>query len=142
MKSEMLNYMPKRISDNLIKIFSLLVIFLPFTYLFKGISSVISFGELLLIPVIVHILIMHISDGKLVINKQYMNFYIIVVLITFICAFFAYFNINNTLTLILRLIFYAILVFEARLYFSYKAVRKVYKLFVTLMAVYVILQFI
>lgn len=119
------------------KIFSILIILLPFLYQYKGISY-ISLGELLLLPFMSYFFI---NDKKLKVCRKEWLFYSYVIFSTFICMVFSYFNILDAMTVIVRMFFYAILIKEANDYFSWKKVEKIYTILVILLSTYLLIQF-
>ncbi len=119
------------------KIFSILIILLPFFYQYKGFYY-ISFGELLLFPFMIYFFI---HDKKLKVYKKEWLFYSYIIFSTIFCMVFSYFEISSALTVITRMIYYAILIKEATYHFSWKNVEKFYIITVILFSVYLLIQF-
>ncbi len=122
------------------KIFSVFVIFLPFLHQYRGIISLISFGEMLLIPFIIYYVLTNSKDMKWQISL--LSLYFFAVLSIIIGSFFEYFILSDAFSLLVRLIFYALVILVGRHHFNYSYVRKVYKIFVVLMAIYLLTQYV
>lgn len=123
-------------------IFSGLIILLPFFVQYKGIGSTISLGELLLIICLGLIILSTRCIKKTKINVSIFIFYIVVLLSAVINSFFDYFSTTAAITLILRMVFYAVLIYEARLHFKLSYVSKFYYFFVFLASIYLLLQWV
>lgn len=120
------------------KYFSFLIVLLPFLYQYKGIAY-ISLGELLLLPFIL-IFLFENKNLKFYKKEEYI-FYCYILFSLFIYLIFDYFNIKSSITLILRMIYYACLIKVADKHFKWEKVYKFYIKLVVLFSLYLILQF-
>lgn len=120
------------------KIFSICIILLPFLYQYKGIGNVISLGELLLIPLIL-ISILKNNKKSFIMNSEIV-LYFIFVLLTIISMFYPHFVIKDSLTILTRMFFYAIIINIGKKHFKLTYVSKFYRMFVFLLALYLIIQ--
>lgn len=123
-------------------IFSILIILLPFLYQYKGIGSIITLGELLLIPFIIGYLIkdLIIYKGKKI-DKWLFGFYLIAILMTFFNISSRHFSMQDAMTGIVRLVYYMALVYVARFHFKLDKVKDIYLTLVFVFSLYLIAQF-
>lgn len=123
-------------------IFSILVILLPFFYQYKGIGSIISFGELLLIPFIIGYLIkdLFIYKSKKI-DKWLLCFYLIALLMTFFNISSKHFSAESAASGIVRLVYYMALVYIARYNFRLDKIKDLYLSLVMIFSLYLIVQF-
>ena len=111
----------KRKSISLDVVFSALIILLPFLYQYKGIGNVISLGEVVLAPFIAYYSIKILGGiKKREINKPLLYFYLAGLVLTLFNVLSSYFSLEAAGTIILRLVYYMLLVFVARRYFCFK----------------------
>ena len=124
-------------------IFSVLIILLPFFYQYKGIGNIISFGEVLLAPFIAYYTFQSIGRiKKKDINRPLLYYYAGGLALTCLNIFAQYFSLEAASTIVLRLIYYLLLVFVARRHFRFDEVRKFYNYLVIIASLYLIAQFI
>lgn len=123
------------------KLFSALIILLPFLYQYRGIGSIVSFGEVLII-LVTGLLVIQDFRGKVkAYDKLLLAFYIVSIVTTLVCMGFSYFSTSAAFTVILRLILYAIIVYLGRKHFDLSAVFGLYVNLAFLFSVYLILQY-
>ena len=112
------------------KIFSILIILLPFLYQYKSPINSISFGEMILIPFII-IFLLKDYNAKIIIKKFnwlyiYLGLAVVTSVITSISEYFSY---KEFLTVFLRIIYYSLLIYVAynnfEVEFGYKCFRKI-----------------
>lgn len=124
------------------KIFSILIILLPFFYQYKGIGNTVSFGELVLFPFIMWYAVQDFFSKRLSnIDRPLLVFYAMALLLTALNSATPYFQISAAFTIIARLIYYMVLVYVARRHFNWQAVRNFYIICVFGFSVYLIIQF-
>lgn len=122
------------------KWFSYSVILLPFLYQYKGIGSFISMGEVLI--AIMTLIELWQDQFKLKRpNKCLFAFYAVSLISTAICMGFSYFNMSAAATLIIRLVFYALVIIVAREHFDLDCVSRLYTGLVFLFSLYLIIQY-
>lgn len=121
------------------KIFSLLIVLLPFLYQYKG-YVYISLGELLLLPFIFYFFINETKIKSYKYKSKEYLFYFYIIFSSSFCLLFEYFKINDALTLSLRMVYYALLLKEATCHFNWKSVSKIYENIVFFFSLYLILQ--
>lgn len=122
-----------------VKLFTYALLLLPILYQYKCIGSILSFGEIIIAIITVGILFkdrfkLNKIDGSLAI------FYIVSIFTTLFCAFFSWFDVAAAGTVILRMVFYAIVINLARRYFDLRYGAKFYILLVELLSIYLIFQ--
>lgn len=120
--------------------FSYSIILLPFLYQYKGIGNILSLGELLVgIITIIELL----RDRFIFknINLFLLAFYIVSLASTLFCTFFNYFEIVAALALIIRLLFFALVIIVARKHFNIDSVKEVYTALSFLFSLYLIIQY-
>lgn len=121
------------------KWFSLAIVFLPFLYQYRGIGSTISFGEI--IVAIVVIIALWRDEFKIWhTDKFLLGFYIVSVITTLVCCRLEYFKFSYSLTVFVRLVFYAFVINVARKHFNLQYVARIYCLSVLLFSIYLLLQ--
>lgn len=121
--------------------FSYSIILLPFLYQYKGIGNFLSFGEVVVSLSIVMLLV----QGRVtkIKNDKYLTiFYAVTILTTLVCSLFSYFEIEPAFTLLARLFYYAIVIAIARQYFRFEDIYKFYLIFVFLLSIYLIIQYV
>lgn len=133
----------KKFSDipRIDKIYSVLIILLPFLYQYKGIGRTISFGEMLLTPII---LLLFLTDFRLKlknINLWLAGFYLITIFTSVLCAAMNYFNISEASTVFIRLVYYAIVVWLARSHFHLEYAKQIYYFAIFAFSAYLIVQY-
>ena len=125
------------------RLFTILIVLLPFLYQYKGPFNGISFGEFLLVPFILYYLVMK-RSYKIALNK-YDGYYIYVFVAIFL-TFFAlpqeHFNINDFLTTFLRIIYYCVLICIAYGKVDIKFAMKVALISSAVFSSYAVLQFV
>lgn len=123
------------------RIFSLLIILLLFLGQYKGIGSIISLGELLLLLCLGVIIISNPYLKPSKINRIFVVFYLVVLLTVCINSFFDYFVLGSAITIILRMLFYAVLIYEARMHFKFSYIEKFYYFCIFIASAYLIIQY-
>lgn len=121
-------------------LFSTLVVLLPFLYQYAGIGSIVSLGEMLLIPFVFMYLLQSIRNH--ITSKSELLFYLEIIITTLLCVFFDYFRIRDSITVLLRMIFYSLLIHISIKHFKYKEGLEFYRILVIFFSVYLILQYI
>lgn len=120
--------------------FSYSIILLPFLYQYKGIGSVISFGELFLgITTLIELLRDKFKLEQP--NISLLAFYIVSLVSTIFCMCFDYFEITAATALIFRLVFYALVIIVARKHFNIDFVKEFYTALVFFFSSYLIIQY-
>ncbi len=119
--------------------FSLAIIFLPFLYQYTGIGSLLSLGEVLLLPFILYFIVTDLPRLRLWPSSAALYFVSLVT--TLFASFGSYFVLSDAMTLCARLVFYAALILTAREHFRAESVVKIYPAFVAAMSAYVIAQY-
>ena len=74
-------------------------------------------------------------------DKPLLYFYVVSIVLTLICVGFQYFSIGETLTVIIRLVFYGIVIYVARNNFDFLSVRKLYYSLVFVFSIYLVIQY-
>lgn len=121
--------------------FSLLVILLPFLYLFKGIGSSLSLGEVLLIPFLLVFLLQTLAREKIGrIDIYLLGLYGVSILTTLFNIGSEYFDLGDAGNVLLRLFFYMIVIMLAREHFNLSAVIQIYITLVAIFSVYLLFQ--
>lgn len=124
------------------EIFSITIILLPFLYQYKGIGNAVSFGEMILLPIMFYYLLIVVRSKKVdKIDWKLLDFYVVSILMTLINAICQYFRIEDAATLLLRMVYYMILVYVARKHFVFECVQDIYFFFVEIFSLYLIAQF-
>ena len=121
--------------------FSYVLILLPFLFQYKGLGSVVSLGELALMPFIAVFFIEEFYSRGTHFNPAMTALYATTTLSIACCCFLPYFSLSNTATMYSRLIYYALLLVVARKHFHYELVLSFYKNLVFLFAIYAIIQY-
>lgn len=143
MNYDLLNNTIRRKSNlNITFWFSLFVVLLPFLYQYKGIGSILSLGELALGFVTIVIILMEKNLKIRGYDSWLLRFYVISLTLTLMCTLFPYFQFGDSITVIIRLVFYAIVVYTARRYFNFGVIKKVYYRIVFIFSAYLIAQYI
>lgn len=126
------------------KFFSILIILLPILYQYKSPIYSISLGEFLLVPYIFYYILEYCSKVKKIkIEKSLILFCFITVLNTLIVSIVKnYFNFEPSITIIIRMIFYIILIFAAFEYFDFKYAMRLYNKITIVLSIYLIIQYI
>lgn len=122
-------------------VFSVEIILLPFLYQYKGVGNVLSFGELMLIPVIV---LLFLNPKKIRYVKPDVRlalFYAVTLFTSLLCGFSEHFDFSAMTTTAVRLIFYAIVIYLGRTHFCYRTVSRFYCKLCTLFSLYLIVQY-
>lgn len=129
------------IKINMKRIFTTLVVLLPLLYQYKSPISAISFGEFILIPFMIYFLLKNIST-----NVRYKDFkglytYLFLVLVfnTF-ASFQSYYDYKESITVIARIFFYAILVYISYNNFDFEYGIKILIYTTTFCCIYIMLQ--
>lgn len=122
-------------------IFSIFVILLPFLYQYAGIIDQISLGETLLIPFITRYIFSDLKN-RIKVNKFVVYFYYYVIASTIFCMGFNYFDLLDSGTFMIRLLFHALLILIAKDHFNWEFAKKIYGVFVLGFSLYLILQYI
>lgn len=125
-------------SDN---VFSLIIVLLPFLHQYRGIGTVVSFGELLLIPFVTIYGLKIVKNKTITPNKPLLMLYLFSLLGILVNAGFSFFEFSSAVTIAIRLVFYGIIVYSARSHFNLKAVVKVYFFAATAASIYLIIQY-
>lgn len=123
------------------RLFSISIILLPFLYQYKGVGSIVSLGE---IVVAIFTFVLLFDDHLILTNIDYnlLVFYVISLATTMCCLFMDYFEIGETGTVIARMVLYAFVINEARSHFDIKIVVQFYTIFVAILSIYLIVQYI
>lgn len=129
----------KRISKT-DRIFSLSIIFLPFLYQYRGLGKIISFGEMLLA---LSVALIFFKDRFILkrYDRTLLAFYSVSLLSTFLNIGSSHFDIMAASTVIARMILYGVVILFARKHFHIQYVQKIYILFVSILSLYLILQY-
>lgn len=124
------------------KLFSIVIVLLPFLYQYKGIGNVISFGELLLFPFIfIYLLFMKKNKKKICLTYELL-FYFTIIILSVIISFNDYFSYADFITIFARMIFYYIVCQIAKNHFKINFVIDFYSKIVFLFSFYLIIQYI
>lgn len=126
---------------NLNQLFSISIVLLPFLHQYRGIGATMSLGELL-VGLFTALLFIQDNFRLKTLDTSLLIFYVITIITTAGCAFSNYFNISAASTVIVRLIFYALVVNVARKHFDLLLVDRVYINLVGLFSLYLIAQFV
>lgn len=123
-------------------IFSFFMIFIPFLYLFKGLGSMVSLGELLLaVPTLILGIHDVITQKPIVISRPLLLFYSVILITSLIASTQIYFLWFKAGTVIIRLCFYAMVVVIARTHFKLDYVMPVYSFAVLVFSLYLVAQY-
>lgn len=119
-----------------------LIVLLPILYQIKSPINVISLGELLLIPFMIKALIKKYSITHLKINvpKGLVGFYFVPIITTIIASSNSFFDFFDAITIIIRIIFYFILIILAQDYFNYEKGLNFYYVITMICFIYIVLQ--
>ena len=121
------------------KYFSISIILLPFLYQYRGFGEIISLGEI--IVGIFTIIILWLDRFKLKKIDQYLFFfYFITVATSLLCISLPYFQLKAFITVIMRLIFYAVVINIARTHFDFMYIEKMYYTLIFIFSFYLIIQ--
>ncbi len=130
-----------RDSNTLDKVFSMLIILLPFLYQYRGIGRIVSFGEVLLIIVSAFIIIQRFTGKIKQYDKYLLAFYLVSIVTSILCIGFSYFDMSAAFTVILRLFLYAIIIYIGRKHFVLSAVYGFYVNLACVFSIYLIIQY-
>lgn len=122
-------------------IFSAFIVLLPFLYQYKGVGSSVSFGEMLIIPVTLLIVIKDFKGKLKGYDKWLLTFYCVTILSTLFCLAFPYFDIAAASTVFVRLIVYAVIILVGRKHFDLSDISRFYEILVFFFSVYLIVQY-
>ncbi|WP_390410509.1 hypothetical protein [Lacticaseibacillus jixiensis] len=123
--------------------YSFTVVFLPFLYLFKGIGNSFSLGELLvMIPLLIACINDVAKQRKLRVDGSLLLFYFVVFVTSLFSIANAYFVISKFMTILFRLLFYALLILFGRFHFHVEIVYKAYTFSVLCFSAYLVLQYV
>lgn len=133
----------KRFTDipRIDKMYSVLIILLPFLYQYKGIGRIISFGEMLLTPIMIMLFLTEFKLKLKGINLWLAAFYLVTIFTSVLCAAMNYFNISEASTVFVRLVYYAIVVWLARTHFCLDYAKGIYYCAVFAFSAYLIVQY-
>ena len=122
--------------------FTILLILLPILYQLRSPFSVISMGELLLVPFIVigFFKCLRKGKGKIRVPHGLLAFYFIPVMLIFMSIWESYFSIVSCTTVILRILYFFILIIIANDEFNVKKGIKLYFNIALWLSLYLILQ--
>lgn len=124
------------------KIFSVLVILLPFLYQYKGIGESLSLGELLLFPVMFYLFVRNFSFSLKKVDTWLLTFYAATIFAVIMNVSFSYFSFSTASTVLLRLFYYAIVIWIAKEHFYLEYVKNLYYFAVFAFSLYLIIQYI
>lgn len=137
--------MKKKINDkffNYDRLFSIIMVLLPFLYQYKGLGNIISFGELLFFPfILIYILFLKENKYKVRITREIL-FYFIIILLSLIVSVSNYFSYSDFVTILARIIFYFIICQIAKDHFKINYVLKFYDKVVFAFSIYLIIQYV
>lgn len=122
------------------EIFSYSIVLLPFLYQYAGIGETISFGEVVSI-IMTGLVIITLDCTKLRIDKTLLTFYLVTLFSLLANIFCIHFDIGSSITLVMRLFTYAVIIVISRKYFKINIVLRFYIYFSFLLSVYVYIQF-
>ena len=123
------------------KLFTILVVLLPFLYQYRSPISVISFGEFILLPFMVYFLIKNFSTK--VKYKEFNGLYtyfFVAILFNFIASLQTYYSYKEFITVFARIAYYALLIYIAYHNFDFKYGIKVLIGTSLFFSLYVLLQ--
>lgn len=123
-------------------LFSLIIVLLPFLHQYKGIGSIVSFGELLLVPFVLYYSITIIRDRCITPNKPLLLIYFFSILGVVVNYATDYFELSSAITVVMRLLFYGIIIYSAKSHFNINSVVRFYSIASVVASVYLIIQFI
>lgn len=125
------------------KLFSILIILLPFLYQYKSPLEILSLGDfLLIIGSTICVFYDILSQKKIKICYQIIFFVFGLLIINFIPMFTSgWFSIEDFSTIFLKMIMYTIVIEVAYNHFSFLKVKKMYLWFCVLLSFYLILQY-
>lgn len=129
-------------NEKIKKIFTVLIVLLPFLYQYKSPISVISFGEFLLIPFIVYFTIKNFKTK--VKYNEFNGLYIYLVcavFFNFLASLQSYYSYGNFVTIFARIIYYALLIYVAYFNFDLKLGIKVVINASIFFSIYAIIQY-
>ena len=125
--------------SNTNKYFSFLIVMLPFLYQYRGIGTIISFGEVCLLPFLILYIIAYFYGSKARMDRYLLLFYFCsaVSIVAFVNIWF---SISNYMTVFARLMFYGLLMFLGRSHFEFETIKKIYIYIAIGFALYAVVQ--
>lgn len=121
--------------------FTIAIVLLPFLYQYKGIGNIVSFGEVVVTFSMAIILLFDKVSFKRI-NVSLLLFYVVTILMLVINSMEDYFSFSAASTLLMRMLFYAVVLFLARDHFSIEYAFKLYTFLVLFFSIYLICQYI
>ena len=123
-------------------LFSKAIIMLPILYQYRGVVAQISLGETILIPFILYYLAGQFRNNVLIMDKREIYFYVPIIIISSLNLICAYYSFADSFTVIVRIIYYLILIIVAKDHFQFDGVEHFYFRLVELCTLYLFVQYI
>ena len=126
------------------KIFSIAIVLLPFLYQYASPLSFLSLGDFFIVFLtIIGIFYGLFNETKLYVEKNIIILSVILVLLTILASLVSYhFKFEDSITIFLKIVMYNMFILVSPSFFNYQKIKKIYNIFVLLLSLYLILQYI